>query len=252
MSGHSKWHSIKHKKAAADAKRGKIFTRFIRELTYAARQGGGDPGSNAALRHAIDAAKAANMPADNIKKAIQRGTGELEGVSYEVASYEGYGPGGAAILVECLTDNKNRTVAEVRHVFAKYNGNLGENGCVGWIFSRKGMIQVPLSAIEEDALMELIIENGGEDMKVEDENYAVTTSTEDYDNVLTAIKGKNIPIASSEIGRIPSTYVKLEGKQAEQMLKLVDKLEELDDVQNVWSNFDISPEEIDKYSDSQG
>jgi YebC/PmpR family DNA-binding regulatory protein len=247
MSGHSKWHSIKHKKAAADAKRGKIFTRYIRELTYAARQGGGDPDSNAALRHAIDGAKAVNMPADNIKKAIMRGTGDLDGVSYEGASYEGYGPGGAAVLVECLTDNKNRTVAEVRHVFGKYNGNLGESGCVAWMFNRKGVILVAKESIEEDALLELILENGGEDLKTEDENYMVTTSTEDYDKVLTAINAKNIPVVSSEIAKIPSTYVKLEGKHAEQMLKLSEKLEELDDVQNVWSNFDISEEELEKY-----
>jgi len=247
MSGHSKWHSIKHKKAAADAKRGKVFTRHIRELTYAARQGGGDANSNAALRHAIDAAKAVNMPADNIKKAIQRGTGELDGVSYEGVSYEGYGPGGVAIIVECLTDNKNRTVAEVRHVFGKYNGNLGESGCVSWMFSRKGMIIVSKEAIEEDALMELVLENGAEDMTVEDDNYEVSCPTEEYDKVLTAIKAKNIEPESAEIGKFPSTYVKLEGKHAEQMLKLQDKLEELDDVQNVWSNFDIAPEEIEKY-----
>lgn len=248
MSGHSKWHSIKHKKAAADAKRGKIFTRHIRELTYAARQGGGDPNSNAALRHAIDEAKAVNMPADNIKKAIQRGTGELEGVNYETASYEGYGPGGVAIIVECLTDNKNRTVAEVRHVFGKYNGNLGESGCVSWMFARKGQIMIEKTAIEEDALMELVLENGAEDMKVEDDSYVVSTAPEDYETVLDAIKAKQIPIASSEIGKFPSTYTKLEGKHAEQMLKLVDKLEELDDVQNVWSNFDIDEADLENYS----
>ncbi len=250
MSGHSKWHSIKHKKAAADAKRGKVFTRHIRELTYAARNGGGDPDSNAALRHAIDAAKAANMPADNIKKAIQRGTGEIEGVSYESITYEGYGPGGVAILVECLTDNKNRTVAEVRHVFGKYNGNLGENGCVAWMFSKKGMIIVSNEVIEEDELMEVALDNGAEDMKTEEENYVVTAVVEDFDGVLQAVKDKNIETVSAEIAKIPSTYVKLAGKHAQQMLKLMEKLEELDDVQDVWANFDISDEEIEEYQES--
>lgn len=250
MSGHSKWHSIKHKKAAADAKRGKVFTRHIRELTYAAKMGGGDPDSNAALRHAIDAAKTVNMPADNIKKAIMRGTGELEGVNYEGITYEGYGPGGVAILVECLTDNKNRTVAEIRHVFSKYNGNLGEKGCVAWMFSKKGMIIIPQSAIEEDELMEIVLDNGAEDMKTEDENYEISSSVEDFSNVLEAIKAKDIETESAEIAMIPSTFIKLTGKQAEQMLKLADKLEELDDVQNVWSNFDISAEEIEKYSEA--
>lgn len=249
MSGHSKWHSIKHKKAAADAKRGKIFTRHIRELTYAARQGGGDPDTNAALRHAIDAAKAVNMPADNIKKAIMRGTGDLEGVAYENTSYEGYGPGGVAILVECLTDNKNRTVSDVRHVFAKYNGNLGENGCVSWMFSRKGEILIPKEAIEEDALMELVLENGAEDMIAAEDHYEVTTPPEDFDKVMEALKAKELEISSSQIARIPSTYIKLTGKPAEQMLKLVDKLEELDDVQNVWANSDIDDEEIDAYNE---
>lgn len=250
MSGHSKWASIKHKKAATDAKRGKVFTRHIRELTYAAKLGGGDPDSNSALRHAIDAAKAVNMPADNIKKAIMRGTGELEGVNYEGITYEGYGPGGVAILAECLTDNKNRTVAEIRHVFSKYNGNLGENGCVAWMFSKKGMIIIPQSAIEEDELMEIVLDNGAEDMKTEDENYEVSTSVEDFSKVLEAIKAKDIETESAEIAMIPSTFIKLTGKQAEQMLKLADKLEELDDVQNVWSNFDISAEEIEKYSEA--
>jgi YebC/PmpR family DNA-binding regulatory protein len=250
MSGHSKWHSIKHKKAAADAKRGKIFTRHIRELTYAAKLGGGDPDSNSALRNAIDAAKAVNMPADNIKKAIMRGTGELEGVSYEGITYEGYGPGGVAILVECLTDNKNRTVADVRHVFSKYNGNLGEKGCVAWMFSKKGMIIIPESAIEEDELMEIVLDNGAEDMKTEDENYEVSTSVEDFSNVLEAIKAKDIEPESAEIAMVPSTFIKLTGKPAEQMLKLADKLEDLDDVQNVWSNFDISAEEIEQYSNA--
>ncbi|MCP4221384.1 MAG: YebC/PmpR family DNA-binding transcriptional regulator [bacterium] len=243
MSGHSKWHSIKHKKAATDAKRGKIFTRHIREITYAAKAGGGDVEANATLRHAVDAAKAVNMPSDNIKKAILRGTGELDGVNYEGISYEGYGPGGVAVLVETLTDNKNRTVAEVRHVFAKYNGNLGENGCVGWMFEKKGMILISGENIEEDDLMELVLESGAEDMKVEDGNFEVSTLPADYEAVLNAIKEKNIPFESAEIARVPSTYVKLEGKHAESMLKMFEKLEDLDDVQAVWSNFDI-PEDV--------
>lgn len=250
MSGHSKWHSIKHKKAATDAKRGKIFTRHIREITFAARAGGGDPETNAALRHAIEGAKSVNMPADNIKKAIQRGTGEIEGVSYEGITYEGYGPGGVAVLVESLTDNKNRTVAEVRHCFGKYGGNLGESGCVAWMFSKKGMILISKDVIDEDELMEIALENGAEDMKTEDDNYEISTAAEDFHTVTEAIKAKNIEISSSEIAMLPSTYVKLEGKQAQSMLKLSDKLEDLDDVQNVWSNFDISEEEIEEYQNN--
>ena len=251
MSGHSKWHSIKHKKAAADAKRGQMFTRHIRELTYAARAGGGDPESNSQLRNAIEAARAINMPADNIKKAIQRGTGELEGVAYEPISYEGYGPGGVAILVECLSDNKNRTVADVRHVFSKYNGRLGESGCVSWMFARKGMIIIAASAIGEDELMELVLDNGGEDMKVEGDQYEVTTAVNDFVKVLEALKAKNIEVESAEIAKVPSTLIELQGKPAEQMLKLAGKLEELDDVQNVWSNFDIAAEEIEKYAENE-
>jgi YebC/PmpR family DNA-binding regulatory protein len=247
MSGHSKWHSIKHKKAATDAKRGKIFTRHIRELTFAARSGGGDPESNAALRHAIEGAKSVNMPADNIKKAIQRGTGEIEGVNYEGITYEGYGPGGVAILVETLTDNKNRTVAEVRHCFGKYGGNLGESGCVAWMFSKKGLILIAKDVIDEDELMEVALDNGAEDMKTEDDNYEISTTLEDFHAVAQAVNDKNIETISAEIAMLPSTYVKLEGKQAQSMLKLLEKLEDLDDVQNVWSNFDISEEEIEAY-----
>ncbi len=250
MSGHSKWHSIKHKKAATDAKRGKIFTRHIREITMAAKAGGGDPDSNATLRHAVDAAKAVNMPSDNIKKAILRGTGDLDGVNYEGITYEGYGPGGVAILVECLTDNKNRTVAEVRHCFTKYAGNLGESGCVAWMFSRKGQILISKEVIDEDELMELALDNGAEDMKTEEDHYEVSTSPNDFLTVLDAIKAKEIEVMSSEKAMIPSTFVKLEGKQAQQMLKLADKLEDLDDVQNVWANFDISEEEIEEFNNA--
>ncbi len=249
MSGHSKWASIKHKKAATDAKRGKVFTRYIREITIAAKISG-DPESNSRLRHAIECAKSVNMPGDNIKKAIMRGTGELDGVNYEEIAYEGYGPGGVAILIETLTDNKNRTVSEVRHVFDKYNGNLGDQGCVSWMFSRKGLIIIPKEEIDEDDLMEIALESGAEDMKLEDENYEVFTAIEDFDTVLNAIKSKNIKVESAEISMIPSTCIKLEGKHAQQMLKLSDKIEELDDVQNVWSNFDISDEEIEEYNNS--
>lgn len=250
MSGHSKWASIKHKKAATDAKRGKIFTRYIKEITIAAKFGGGDPESNPRLRHAIDGAKSVNMPNDNIKKAIDRGTGELEGVNYEEITYEGYGPGGVAILVECLTDNKNRTVAEVRYTFGKYNGNLGESGCVSWMFSRKGVIIVGKDKVSEDDLMEIVLENGAEDMKEEDDGYVVFTTIEDFHNITEAIKSGNIEADSAELSMIPSTYVKLEEKQAAQMLKLFDKLEELDDIQNVWANFDIDPELIEKFNNS--
>lgn len=246
MSGHSKWASIKHKKAATDAKRGKIFTRLIKEIMIAAKDGGGDPESNPKLRTAVDSAKSVNMPNDNIKKAILRGTGELEGVNYEDISYEGYGPGGIAILIECLTDNKNRTVAEVRHTLGKYNGNLGESGCVGWMFTKKGLILIEKDKIEEDELLEIVLENGAEDMTDDDDNFAVTTTTETLRQVTDAIKAK-IEIISSELSMIPSTYIKLEEKQAHQMLKLLDKLEEIDDIQNVWTNFDIDPEIIESF-----
>lgn len=248
MSGHSKWSSIKHKKAATDAKRGNLFTRFIRELTIAARSGGGDPESNSRLRHAIEGARAVNMPSDNIKKAIQRGTGELEGVNYEEFTYEGYGPGGVAILADAMTDNKNRTVSEVRHVFEKYNGNLGQQGCVSWMFTRKGVILVPQSAIGEDELMEIVLESGAEDMLKEGNSYEITTTTEDFDKVREALKAKKLPVESAEIAKVPSTYIKLEGRPAEQMMKLYDKLEELDDIQNVWANFDIADEELEKFN----
>ncbi len=248
MSGHSKWASIKHKKAATDAKRGKIFTRMIKEIMIAAKQGGGDPDANPRLRTAVDNAKSVNMPNDNIKKAILRGTGELEGVNYEDISYEGYGPGGVAILIECLTDNNNRTVAEVRHVLGKYNGNLGESGCVGWMFTKKGEILVGKDKTGEDELMEIILENGAEDMTDDDDNFIVTTAPENLNQVSDAIK-TNIEIVSSEHSMIPSTYIQLEEKQAHQMLKLLDKIEEIDDVQNVWTNFDVDPEILESYND---
>lgn len=243
MSGHSKWSSIKHKKAALDAKRGKLFTRYIREINIAARLGGGDPDSNPRLRTAIDGARSVNMPNDNIKKAIQRGTGELEGAAYEEISYEGYGPGGVAMIVESVTDNKNRTVAEVRHIFSKYGGNLGENGCVAWMFARKGLLVVSRTAAEEDALLEIVLENGAEDMQTEEESYEITCQPEDLEQIRQALQEKDIEVLSAERAMIPSTYIELSGKTAQQMIKLIEKLEELDDVQNVWNNVDIPAEE---------
>lgn len=248
MSGHSKWSTIKHKKAATDAKRGKIFTRIIKELAVAARMGGGDPDANPRLRKAIADAKAANMPADNIKRAIMKGTGQLEGVSYEEMSYEGYGPGGVAVYIETLTDNKNRTVSEIRHIFSKHGGNLGESGSVAWMFHRKGYIVVEKSKASEDELMDIILEAGAEDLKEDGSNYEIFTAPEDYESVDRALQENDIETAVSNLSMIPQNYVKLEGKQAEQCLKLMDALEDQDDAQNVWANFDIDEDEIAKYS----
>lgn len=249
MSGHSKWASIKHKKAATDAKRGKVFTRVINELAVAARMGGGDPDTNPRLRKAVADAKAANMPADNIKRAIMKGTGQLEGVSYEEMSYEGYGPGGVAVYIETLTDNKNRTVSEVRHIFSKHGGNLGESGSVAWIFQRKGYIVVEQSQASEDELMNIILDAGAEDLKEDGSNYEIFTSPEDYEAVDKALKDKGIEVAVSTLSMVPQNYVQLEGKKAEQCLKLMDALEDQDDAQHVWANFDIDEEEISKYSE---
>ncbi|MGD2295863.1 MAG: YebC/PmpR family DNA-binding transcriptional regulator [Candidatus Aminicenantes bacterium] len=248
MSGHSKWHSIKHKKAAADAKRGKIFTKIIRELAVAARIGGGDPDTNPRLRKAVADAKAVNMPADNIKRAIQKGTGQLEGVSYEEISYEGYGPGGIAIYVETLTDNKNRTVSELRHIFSKNGGNIGESGCVAWMFNRKGYIVVEQSKASEDELLDIALEAGADDLREDGSNYEIFTAPESYEPVVEALEAHNIETAASNLGYIPQNYVKLEGKQAQQLLRLMEELEDHDDVQNVWANFDIDEEEIAQYS----
>jgi YebC/PmpR family DNA-binding regulatory protein len=248
MSGHSKWHSIKHKKAAADAKRGKLFTKIIRELSVAARAGGGDPETNPRLRKAIIDAKAVNMPADNIKRAIMKGTGQLEGSSYEEVNYEGYGPGGVAIYVEALTDNKNRTVSELRHIFTKNGGRIGESGCVAWMFKRKGYIVVEKAKASEDKLLDIALSNGAEDLKEDGSNYEILTAPENHDAVVEALKQNSIEMASSEIGYIPQTYVKLEGKQAQQQLRLMEELEDHDDVQHVWANFDIDEEEIASFS----
>jgi YebC/PmpR family DNA-binding regulatory protein len=248
MSGHSKWASIKHKKAATDAKRGKIFTKIIKELSIAARIDGGDPETNARLRKSIADAKSANMPADNIKRAIMKGTGQLEGVNYEELTYEGYGPGGVAIFIETLTDNKNRTVSEIRHLFSKNNGNIGESGCVSWMFSRKGYFVIEKDKADEDELLEIILDAGAEDMKEDGSNYEIFTPPDNYEAVVNALTENNVEIAAQNLGYIPQNYVKVEGKQAQQVLRLMEELEDHDDVQNVWSNFDIDEEEINQYS----
>ena len=244
MSGHSKWATIKHKKGALDAKRGKIFTRLIKEITIAAK-GGGDPDGNPRLRTAILAAKAENMPADNIKRAIQRGTGELEGVNYEEAMFEGYGPGGVAILVEVLTDNRNRAVSEIRHTFGKNGGNLAEAGAVKFMFAKKGLIAVEKSAATEEQLMDIVLENGGEDLKDEGDTWEIITEPHAYEPVANAVKAAKVATVMSEVTMVPSTYHKLEGSAAGQMMRLLEALEELDDVQNVYSNFDMDAEQME-------
>ena len=239
MSGHSKWATIKHKKGATDAKRGKIFTRLIKEITIAAKSGGGDPDGNPRLRGAIAAAKAENMPADNIKRAIQRGTGELEGVSYEEITYEGYGPGGVALIIDVLTDNKNRAVSEVRHAFSKNGGNLGAEGAVAWMFSKKGVISIAKDAASEDKLMEIVLESGAEDLNDEGETWEILCDPKDFEAVNEALKAAKIPTETAQITKIASTYTKLEGAQANAMIRLLETIEELDDTQNVYSNFDF-------------
>jgi YebC/PmpR family DNA-binding regulatory protein len=238
MSGHSKWATIKHKKGALDAKRGKIFTRLLKEIAVAAK-GGGNPDGNARLRTAILAAKAENMPQENIKRAIQRGTGELEGVNYEEITFEGYGPGGVAIIVETLTDNRNRTVSEIRHAFSKHGGNLGESGSVRFMFSKKGVIGVEKSAASEDQLMAIVLEHGGEDLNDEGDVWEILTDPASYEAVLDAVKAANIPTVMNEVTMVASTYTKLEGAQANQMMRLLDAMEDFDDTQNVYSNVDM-------------
>jgi YebC/PmpR family DNA-binding regulatory protein len=238
MSGHSKWATIKHKKGALDAKRGKIFTRLIKEISIAAKSGG-DPDTNPRLRTAIVAAKAENMPADNIKRAIQRGTGELPGATYEEFALEGYGPGGVALLIDINTDNRNRTVSEIRHVFQKNGGNMAEAGAVSWMFHKKGDIVVPKSAAKEDDLMGIVLDAGAEDLRDDGENWEVLTDPSAYEAVLDAVKKAGITPASSSVAMIPQNYIKLEGAPANTMIRLMEALEEHDDVQNVHSNFDI-------------
>jgi len=245
MSGHSKWATIKHKKGALDAKRGKIFTRLIREITMAAKSGG-DPEKNPRLRKAIADAKAENMPADNIKRAVQRGTGELPGATYEEFSLEGYGPGGVAVLVELSTDNRNRTVSEIRHAFSKNGGNLGEAGSVAWMFHKKGDIIVPKALAKEDDLLNIVLEAGGEDLKDDGEHWEIVTDPHAFEPVLEALKKANVAPSTSEIGMIPQNYIKLEGQQASTMIRLVEALEELDDVQHVWSNFDVDLKQLEE------
>jgi YebC/PmpR family DNA-binding regulatory protein len=240
MSGHSKWHSIKHKKGALDAKRGKLFTKFIKEITVAARSGGGDPDGNARLRKAILDAKAGNMPNETIERAVRRGTGEEEGVNYEEITYEGYGPRGVALLIESVTDNRNRTVAEIRHIFSKNGGNLGEAGSVGWLFEKKGYIVVEKSAKPEDELFELALEAGADDLRDDEDNFEIITSPDSFDAVLAAVKSAGLEPSVAEIEMVAQTYIQLEGADARQMLKLMEALEDHDDVQKVSANFDIS------------
>ena len=245
MSGHSKWATIKHKKGALDAKRGKIFTRLIKEISIAAKNGGGDPDGNPRLRSAILAAKAENMPQDNIKRAVQRGTGELEGVNYEEISFEGYGPGGVALIVDTLTDNRNRTVSEVRHAFSKHGGNLGELGSVRFMFAKKGVIGIEKTAAGEDQLMDIVLEHGGEDLNDEGDNWEILTDPGAFEAVSGAVNAAGIPTVFGEVTMVASVYTKLEGAPANQMIRLLDLLEDLDDVQNVYSNFDMDEAQME-------
>ena len=248
MSGHSKWSSIKHKKGAADAKRGKIFSKVIKEISVAARFGGGDPAGNPRLRQAILAAKAENMPKENIERAIKKGTGELEGANYEEAAYEGYGPGGAAVLVETLTDNKNRTTADVRHVFSKHGGNLGEAGCVSWLFDKKGLIVFNKDDVEEETLMNVALDAGAEDIRETEKEFEVLVPLEAHERVREAIENAQMSYTFAEITMYPQNTVKLEGRDAERMLRLIEALEDADDVQKVYANFDIPDSVMEELS----
>lgn len=245
MSGHSKWAGIKHKKAIIDSKRGKVFTKIIREITIAARLGGGKPENNPRLRKAIEDAREANMPQDNIKKAIQRGTGELPGVNYEEVIYEGYGPAGVAVMLEATTDNRNRTTAELRKIFSQNGGNLGENGCVAWMFSMKGYISIDKTKVTEDEIIAVALEAGADDVRTEDDDvFEVMTSPENFEKVKTALESKKIPIETAEVSYQPATYIKLHGEDAKKMLKLMESLEDHEDTKNVYANFDISKKEM--------
>ncbi len=239
MAGHSKWANIKHKKGKEDARRGKVFTKLIKEITVAARMGGGDPSANPRLRSAIMAAKAENMPKDNLERAIKKGTGEMEGVNYEEMTYEGYGPGGAAIIVESLTDNKNRAIADIRHIFTKYGGNIGSTGCVSWMFDKKGLIVVSKKSATEEQLMEIAIDAGAEDVKDEGDDFEVLTAPEDFEAVKEALDNAKITCSSAEVTLIPQNYSRIEGADAERMIKMMDALDDCDDVQNVHTNADI-------------
>ncbi len=248
MSGHSKWHSIKHKKAATDAKRGKIFTKLIREITIAARDGGGDSDTNPRLRLALANAKSENMPKDTIERAVKKGTGELESESLLETVYEGYGPGGGAVLVEVLTDNKNRTVSEIRRAFAKFGGNLGESGCVSWIFEKKGRIEIVSENTDEDILIDTALNLGAEDVVDEKGFYSVLTLLDGFEDIRKGLESEGFAISNSEISMIPSNSIKIEGKSAEHMLKMLEMLEDCDDVQNVYSNFDIDDSLIEAFA----
>jgi len=248
MSGHSKWASIKHKKGAADAKRGKVFTKLIREITVAAKIGGSDPNGNARLRAAIQAAKAENMPKDNIERAIKKGTGELEGTSYEEVNYEAYGPGGVAVLIDCLTDNKNRTVADLKHAFDRHGGSLGTPGCVSWIFVKKGLMVFDESAAEEEKIMEIALDGGAEDVKQTGSQFEVVMEPSDFEKVKKAFDSAGLPYSLAEITMIPQNTVRLEGKKAEQMLNLMEALDDIDDISHVYANFDIPDEYIEARS----
>lgn len=245
MSGHSKWSTIKHKKAALDAKRGRIFTRLIREITVAARSGGGDPVSNSRLRTAVLAAKEANMPADNITRAIKKGTGELEGSTLEEVTYEGYGPAGVAVIVETVTDNKNRTLPEIRHIFSKHGGNLAAANAVAWMFEKKGYIAVESPAIPEDQLLELVLEAGADDLRQDGTSFEIYTSPENFEHVKETLKARVVPISASELAMTPKNSVRAEGPTARKVLNLIEALEEHDDVQHVWANFDIDESEME-------
>jgi YebC/PmpR family DNA-binding regulatory protein len=248
MSGHSKWSTIKHKKAAKDAKKGKLFTKFIKEITVAARMGGGDLNSNPRLRTAVLTARANSMPNENIERAIKKGTGELEGVTYEEIQYEGYGPGGAAILAQVLTDNKNRTVSDIRRLFTKHGGNLGETGCVSWMFDKKGVITVEKSQIDEERLMGIVLDAGAEDVKEEDDLFEVVTQPEDFEKVKERLDREKVPVASAQITMVPKNTVNVDAKHVEQILKLTEELEDHDDVQGVSANFNIPTELMEKAS----
>ncbi len=248
MSGHSKWATIKHKKAATDAKRGRIFTHLIKEISVAARHGGGDTEANPRLRTAVLAAKAENMPADNIKRAIKRGTGELPGVIIEETSYEGYGPHGVAMMVEVATDNKNRTVSEIRHLFSRFGGNLGEANCVAWMFGKRGSVTVAKAKATEDQIMDLILDAGAEDLRDDGDNWEIVSPPEAVEPVAQTLKSAGIEVANSEVSMLPQTYVKLDGRNAEQMLKFLDALEEHEDVQHIYSNFDFDANELERVS----
>jgi YebC/PmpR family DNA-binding regulatory protein len=248
MSGHSKWSTIKRKKGAVDAKRGKVFTKIIKEIMVAARTGGGDINLNPRLRTAVLAGKAENMPKDNIDRAIKKGSGELEGVNYEELTYEGYGPGGVAMMLEVLTDNKNRTVADIRHTFSKQNGSLGEGGCVSWMFEKKGLLTIPKAGVDEDRLIEVALDAGALDVKDSGKEFDVTTSPGYYEEVKKKLEEMGLKPTYAEVTMVPQTTVRLTGKEAEQMLKLMENLEDSDDVQKIYANFDIADEEMERLS----